>query len=198
MTFALLFSPTLDSLLNSHTLHSSCTSPLLVLVGGSCSLPSSGHCIEVDPPPPGSPEQFPVHLQVSAKNTPLFSNFLDALWMPSLHMLHCILMAGSSFVSTKREKHSENRHHTPLLFRGGLCISGNDWLREVVIDNTERDCTLSIPKEEDSTHDDLLRVHLEKKIRCAENFSKRHLCKHNISPLPHPTPSQKKKFLFEW
>ena len=67
-------------------------------------------------------------------------------------------MAGFSFIPTKREKHSENRPHTPLLLRGDLSISGNDWLREVVIDDTERDCSLSIPKEEDRSHNDLLRV----------------------------------------
>lgn len=40
MTFTLLFSPTLDSLLNSHTLHSNCTSPLSVLVAGPALCPA--------------------------------------------------------------------------------------------------------------------------------------------------------------
>ena len=112
-------------------------------------------------------------------------------------MLHCILMAGSSFVSTKREKHSENRHRTPFLFRGGLSISGNDWLREVVIDNTERDCTSAVQRKKTVLTMTCSEFNsLRKKIRCAENFSKRHsLCKHKISPLPHPTPPQKNSYL---
>lgn len=88
MTFALLFSPTLVSLVNSHPLHSSSTCPLLVLVVGPDLCPALGHHTEVAPSRPGSLEQFPLHLQVSAKKTPLFSNFLDALWMPFVYF-HC-------------------------------------------------------------------------------------------------------------
>ena len=88
MTFALLFSPILVSLLNSHPLHSSSTCPLFVLVVSPALCPALGHHMEVAPSPPDSFKQVSVHLQVSAKNTPFFSNFLDSLWMPFVYF-HC-------------------------------------------------------------------------------------------------------------
>ena len=117
VTFTLLFSPTLDSLLNSHTLHSSSTSPLSVLVAGPALCPVVGHYLEVGPPPPGSPEQFLVHLGSQLRIHPCFLIF----YMLSGCLLFISILAhvtlypnGWLFLCIHQERETVRTGTTPL------------------------------------------------------------------------------------